>query len=72
MSKVSTITVEGFAATTPEVRTTNGGKKVADVVVYHTRRRKNAQEQWEDAGPATVYVASMWVSGMLVGLLWRV
>lgn len=60
MSKVSTITVEGFAAVTPEVRTTNGGKRVADVVVYHTRRRKTDAGQWEDAGPSTVYVASMW------------
>lgn len=60
MSKVSTVTVEGFAATTPEVSTTNSGKRVAQVVVYHVRRRRNAQDQWEDAGPASVYVATMW------------
>ena len=60
MSKVSTITVEGFAATTPEVRTVGNNKRVADVVVYHTRRRKTDAGQWEDAGPSTVYVASMW------------
>ena len=54
MSKVSTVTVEGFAAVAPEIRTTNGGKRVADVVVYHTRRRKTDAGQWEDAGPTDI------------------
>lgn len=60
MSKVSTITVEGFLAQDVEVRQTNAGA-VAEVTVPHTRRKKNQQtQQWEDAGATTWFKAAFW------------
>lgn len=60
MSKVSTITVEGYLAQDVEVRQTNAGA-VAEVTVPHTRRRKNQQTgQYEDAGATTWFKAAFW------------
>lgn len=60
MSTVSRITVEGYLASDVQVRQTSSGP-VADVVIPHTRRRKNKQtDQFEDAGPTTWFKAAFW------------
>lgn len=60
MSK-ATLTVEGFVAKDPEIRSTPQGRQVVNVSVPHTPRRKNQQTgQYEDAG-ATLWVqADFW------------
>lgn len=60
MSK-ATMTVEGFVAKDPEVRSVNG-KTVVQVTVPHTPRRKNASGQFEDAGDTLWVEASFWES----------
>lgn len=59
MSKASRITVEGKIAADVEIRQA-GNSQVAEVTIPHTRRRKNGQGQWEDAGETTWFKAPFW------------
>ncbi|MTE24853.1 single-stranded DNA-binding protein [Microbacterium sp. ZXX196] len=58
MSKAE-VKIEGFVAQDPELRY-HEGRAVTNVSVPHTPRRRNAQGQWEDAGPTLWVQASFW------------
>ncbi|MCS6570304.1 single-stranded DNA-binding protein [Curtobacterium flaccumfaciens pv. flaccumfaciens] len=55
----ATITVEGFVSKDPELRTVNG-KPVIAVDIPHTPRKKDANDQWVDAGDTIWFQAGFW------------
>lgn len=59
MSKI-TMTVEGFVARDPEIKTTQSGRQVTNVSVPHTPRKRDGRGGYEDAGPTTWVQADFW------------
>lgn len=59
MSRI-TMTVEGFVARDPEIKTTQSGRQVTNVSVPHTPRKRDGRGGYEDAGPTIWVQADFW------------
>ncbi len=59
MSKISTVTIEGFLSADPMTGMTDQGKKWLQVSVPHTPRKREGNE-WVDAGPTVWTAATFW------------